>query len=438
MATESPKKEETMSPPYDWQATKCLAECNKHMLANQIACDVGFLVGDEQELVMAHKYVMISRSCVFYAMLHGLMAENADEYISIPDIDKETFKQMLEFIYSDDVKIDTKTAASLLYAARKYGLNGLEDKCTRALEHGILGDNVCFILDQAYKFDNDELKKKCLDFIFHQPKIVLKSSSFCDLAHQCVFEIISSNELDAEEDAIFEAVMRWSEIECLRQEMMNSSKNQRKVLGRLMYQVRFPLMNEAFFNKTVIQSDLLTRDEIIHLRNFFTGKEKHSKHFMTTKRVTGENLVLHWRFGPVSCIHNEETAISFSSSIEILVEGVRVDCSIFEDEFYDADLSLFDVNNKEMARTKRRIDVRNKSSLVNVTFHAAPKIDKGYKHTIILKVQGSHGYYGASGRSNLQLHGSVPTCVNPEGDFTKVIMRKDQVPAILVRPVIRS
>lgn len=87
---------ETMSPPYDWQATKCIAECNKHMLANQIACDVGFLVGDEQELVMAHKYVMISRSCVFYAMLHGLMAENADEYISIPDIDKETFKQMLE------------------------------------------------------------------------------------------------------------------------------------------------------------------------------------------------------------------------------------------------------------------------------------------------------------------------------------------------------
>ncbi|CAG2201969.1 BTBD1_2 [Mytilus edulis] len=388
MATESPKKEETMSPPYDWQATKCIAECNKHMLANQIACDVGFLVGDEQELVMAHKYVMISRSCVFYAMLHGLMAENADEYISIPDIDKETFKQMLEFIYSDDVKIDTKTAASL--------------------------------------------------YMQQGSTIVLKSSSFCDLAHQCVLEIISSNELDAAEDAIFEAVMRWSEIECLRQEMLNSSKNQRKVLGRILYQVRFPLMNEAFFNKTVIHSDLLTRDEIIHLRNFFTGKEIHSKHFMTTKRVTGENLVLHWRFGPVSCIHNEETAISFSSSIEILVEGVRVDCSIFEDEFYDADLALFDVNNKEMARTKRRIDVRNKSSLINVTFHAAPKIDKGYKHTIILKVQGSHGYYGASGRSNLQLHGSVPTCVNPEGDFTKVIMRKDQVPAILVKPVIRS
>ena len=95
-------------------------------------------------------------------------------------------------------------------------------------------------------------------------------------------------------------------------------------------------------------------------------------------------------------------------------------------------------NNKEMARTKRRIDVRNKSSLVNVTFHAAPKIDKGYKHTVILKVQGSHGYYGASGRSNLQLHGSASTCVNPEGDFTKVIMRKDQVPALLVKPIIRS
>ena len=87
---------EIMSPPYDWQANKSIAECNKHMLVSQIACDVGFLVGDDQDLIMAHKYILISRSCVFYAMLQGLMAENADEYIAIPDIEKETFKQMLE------------------------------------------------------------------------------------------------------------------------------------------------------------------------------------------------------------------------------------------------------------------------------------------------------------------------------------------------------
>jgi hypothetical protein len=101
------------------------------------------------------------------------------------------------------------------------------------------------------------------------------------------------------------------------------------------------------------------------------------------------------------------SCLSFCRNEMFRVLFFSVDCSIYEDDFYDADLALFDMNNKEMARTKRRIDVRNKSSLVNVTFHAAPKIDKGYKHTVILKVQGSHGYYGASGRSNLQLHGSV-------------------------------
>lgn len=85
-----------MSPPYDWQTNKTIAECNKYMLANQIACDVTFLVGDDHERILAHKYVLISRSCVFYAMLHGLMAEKPDECIAIPDIDKETFKLMLE------------------------------------------------------------------------------------------------------------------------------------------------------------------------------------------------------------------------------------------------------------------------------------------------------------------------------------------------------
>lgn len=87
---------QTMGSSYDWQANKSLGECNKYMLTNQIGCDVGFLVGDDSEVVFAHKFILISRSCVFYAMLHGLMAEQTDKYITVPDIEKDTFKLMLE------------------------------------------------------------------------------------------------------------------------------------------------------------------------------------------------------------------------------------------------------------------------------------------------------------------------------------------------------
>jgi len=81
---------------YDWQAGKSVTETNRYMLTNDVFCDVAFRVGENHDVVYAHKYILISRSCVFCAMLLGPLAEPEGEYICIPDIKKETFKQMLE------------------------------------------------------------------------------------------------------------------------------------------------------------------------------------------------------------------------------------------------------------------------------------------------------------------------------------------------------
>lgn len=85
-----------MTAQYDWQANKTLAECNRHMLINEIAFDVFFLVGESRQMVGAHRYVLVSRSCVFYAMLIGPMAGKVDEKIAIPDIENDIFQHMLE------------------------------------------------------------------------------------------------------------------------------------------------------------------------------------------------------------------------------------------------------------------------------------------------------------------------------------------------------
>lgn len=77
----------------EWQLGKTLAECNRYMLDNQIDCDVTFRVGEIREVVMAHKYVLGSRSSVFYAMLYGPLAEKGD--ILITDMEPHTFQCLL-------------------------------------------------------------------------------------------------------------------------------------------------------------------------------------------------------------------------------------------------------------------------------------------------------------------------------------------------------
>ena len=79
----------------DWQSSRSLTECNRYMLENNIGCDVTFLVGEERTKVLAHKYILIGRSCVFFAMFNGPLAETSVE-IALPDIEPNVFRILLQ------------------------------------------------------------------------------------------------------------------------------------------------------------------------------------------------------------------------------------------------------------------------------------------------------------------------------------------------------
>ena len=111
MASKHPQSKETensekeFTRPEDWQLGKKVLECNKHMFENAIECDVKFSFpppdgpkrSKEAYMISAHKYVLISRSPVFYAMLSG-PARDESGRISIEDINVESFREMLRSV----------------------------------------------------------------------------------------------------------------------------------------------------------------------------------------------------------------------------------------------------------------------------------------------------------------------------------------------------
>ncbi len=86
----------------DWQIGKTVLECNKYMFENSIDCDITFSFSSqyhqetskEPDMISAHKYVLISRSPVFYAMLCG-PARDESSCITIKDINAESFREVL-------------------------------------------------------------------------------------------------------------------------------------------------------------------------------------------------------------------------------------------------------------------------------------------------------------------------------------------------------
>lgn len=81
----------------DWRSGKNVAQCNRYMLENEINCDIIFIVGtgEDKQQISAHKYMLISRSEVFEAMLVGLLHEQSN-IIQIPDVSPLAFRKLLE------------------------------------------------------------------------------------------------------------------------------------------------------------------------------------------------------------------------------------------------------------------------------------------------------------------------------------------------------
>ena len=94
MATKDTKRKEQPGYTDNWQKGKSLIASLSYSLEENILCDVTFVVGETRECVRAHRLILSLRSCVFLAMLTGLMAEQDD--IEIPDIGADIFNTFLK------------------------------------------------------------------------------------------------------------------------------------------------------------------------------------------------------------------------------------------------------------------------------------------------------------------------------------------------------
>ncbi|XP_067654286.1 BTB/POZ domain-containing protein 6-B-like [Haliotis asinina] len=257
----------------NWQSGKTVEECNMHMLKSEVSCDVSFLVGRDGQTVNAHRFVLISRSCVFAAILSEVNRVDTD--LSIPDIEADDFHAFLVYLYTNEADLDPKNATSLLYAARKYGVGGLEDMCVDYLKENLTPLNACIVLEAAFQSNQMKLFSKALKMIHRNGNECLQTPSFLALSHTCVDQIVRPDDLEADETVVFEAVNKWAEAECKRQEFEITPKTKRQILGDVLMCVRFPLMDSKYFVDTVGATGLLADHERlkIFVHNVFPEKD---------------------------------------------------------------------------------------------------------------------------------------------------------------------
>ena len=286
--------------PYGWQTTKNnVKERFSSILFKETLADVHFLVGRKEPIdrVPGHKFMLSVGSAVFDALFNGSMATD-DSEIEIPDVEAEAFRSLLKFLYTDMVEIEPETVMATLYAAKKYSVPALERQCVDFLKSNLKPDNAFMLLTQARLFDESALGQLCLEMIDKHTADALAASGFLDIDYDTLQLVIQRDSLRIREVVLFNDVVRWAEAECQRQRLPSNPENQRAVLGKSLYLIRFPLMTVEEFAAEVAQSGLLSDREVVNLFLQFTLNEKPSidlhpfsdvaRCSMTGKRADGE------------------------------------------------------------------------------------------------------------------------------------------------------
>jgi hypothetical protein len=73
---------------------------------------------------------------------------------------------MMEYLYTGSISnFNAKVALDLLGLADAYMLEGLKYLCENTLIHNVDNDNVCGVLIDANKYQAQELKKFCINYL---------------------------------------------------------------------------------------------------------------------------------------------------------------------------------------------------------------------------------------------------------------------------------
>ena len=247
------------------------------MFNNEHLSDVKFVVrgsdgkSESNRLIAAHKFVLSIGSPVFEAMFYGKLAETKDT-IQLPDCGYESLLELFRYLYSDEVNLSGSNVLQVLYLAKKYTVPSLADKCKGFLQDNLRPFNVFQILTTARQYEEKSLIDRCWKVVDTETEASLKSNGFEIIEKSLLEEVVSRESMGIREVELFKACNRWAIEKCRKKGLAADGERKRRILGeQVIKAIRFPAMTQKEFADVVLDTKILTPEEIIILFKAFSS-----------------------------------------------------------------------------------------------------------------------------------------------------------------------
>ena len=275
----------------------------------------------------------------------------------------------------------------------------LAKSCTKFLDKKISPENVCHILEAAHRMSDTDIYDKCMVIVKENCLSSLSGKGFLSLCKDCVHKFTVLDDVCFKEEELFEQVIKWAEAECLRQNLGISWENKRNVLGHVLYNIRFPLMDQEYFARNVGVTKLLTSDEKVDvflyhatstdiLAKCFPNKERMSES-LPVLRFSSTDAPFSWQFS-----NNAMDAISFKTSTDSFLHGILVYGCCHGNHEYTTHVCVRDVNGKELSKLTTTINTKSGGKTYEVKLASPYRLRAGAIYTIEIEMTGQYTYRG--------------------------------------------
>ena len=406
----------------NWQTARpTIRERAKFMLNNDLFSDVKFVVrksdgeSESKQVIPAHKFVLSIGSPVFEAMFYGELVETRDS-IELPDCEYESLLELFRYMYSDEVNLSGSNVMGVLYLAKKYMVPSLTVKCTEYLQDNLDPSNVFSILPSAQKYEEEKLVNRCWKVIDEQTEAAMKSDGFATVERSLLEAMVERDALNIAEVELFKGVTKWATKELEKRGTRADGQEKRRILGeRIVKAIRFPVMKQEEFASVVLDSKILTLDEVTDIIKCFNSVQSCRVGFSVTKRCgPSSNVVRCSRFGSVKYgWNNGKSAICFTVDRDILFHGACLFGS--KDHSYSVILTLKRVDGSGIFfslidSTKATFfpsvpSTSGEYFRFDVLFEKPVLITEGVKCLLLADISGPTSWYGINGESTLRRSG---------------------------------
>ena len=326
----------------NWQTTRAtIKERCSFLFNNDVLSDVKLIVpavtSTESEskkakrMISAHKFILSIGSPVFYTMFNGELPETGDS-VEVLDCEFETLLEFVRFLYSDEVTLSGSNVLQVLYLAKKYMVPALADKCREFLKDNLYPSNVFSVMPVAELHEDKNLLDHCWKLIDRQTKVALESAE--SIERSVLEALVERDTLNIKEIDLFTAVSRWATSECGKQGLEAGGIVKRKVVGdHVIKAIRFPLMTEEEFTSVVINSEILSAEEVSEMNQYFKTESVHPVGFSKKARKfssRGDLLRCHrftggeYATGTWSYNRGSPDSLLFEVDEDISLHGVRL------------------------------------------------------------------------------------------------------------------